>query len=343
MTQLNKKQIYNKTFSTFYNSDYISILSGKYGNDFVQYREQFERSTQGDYVCDRPLYVLLGVNANCNLRCKMCPISSESKSKKEYLSLELIEKIADEVRKYEIPSVMIGADAECLLHPDIKTILKSLSHKNTGIIDFILISNGTLLTDSLAQYLIEIGLDRLTISLDAATPETYRMIRGANLNHVEENIDNFLRIRKKTGKSYPILRVSFVKQKDNFHEAEMFFNKWSNRADIIEIDNYVIYDPPVSDYGHFNHIKPFQCIQPFQKINIDYNGNMYPCAHRFNRTPELYEKLLLGNIKNCTIMDAWYGDKMIALRESLKNGENYPICQFCKAYLENPDCDFTSR
>jgi hypothetical protein len=44
-------------------------------------------------------------------------------------------------------------------------------------IDVYTITNGTLLKDDLARRLVELDLNRLVISVDAATPETYAKIR----------------------------------------------------------------------------------------------------------------------------------------------------------------------
>jgi len=51
-----------------------------------------------------------------------------------------------------------------------------------------LITNGTLLDAATARALIDVGLDRLWVSIDGAQPESFADIRlGAELPHVVEN------------------------------------------------------------------------------------------------------------------------------------------------------------
>ena len=54
------------------------------------------------------------------------------------------------------------------------------------------------------------GLTSIDISIDAANPDTYLAIRGANLSRVESNVINFLAIRDKLNVSCEV-RVSFVR------------------------------------------------------------------------------------------------------------------------------------
>jgi len=55
-----------------------------------------------------------------------------------------------------------------------------------------LITNGTLLGREMSRRLVEAGLDRLWVSLDGATPESYRDVRlGALLPEVLANLDGF--------------------------------------------------------------------------------------------------------------------------------------------------------
>jgi MoaA/NifB/PqqE/SkfB family radical SAM enzyme len=90
------------------------------------------------------------------------------------------------------PGVLFGGLGEPLAHPDIVEMIRQL--KSLGC--FIeLITNGTLLDPSLSEKLIDAGLDMLWISLDGATPESYRDVRlGAALPEVLANLKEFRRI-----------------------------------------------------------------------------------------------------------------------------------------------------
>jgi len=68
-------------------------------------------------------------------------------------------------------------------------------------------TNGTVLNSRNGRALIEAGLDELRVSLDAATPESYRAIRGKNFfNRILTNVRAFCDLQKREGHQKP--RVS---------------------------------------------------------------------------------------------------------------------------------------
>jgi MoaA/NifB/PqqE/SkfB family radical SAM enzyme len=74
-----------------------------------------------------------------------------------------------------------------------------------------LISNGILLDGSMAERLVEAGLDRLWVSIDGASPATYADVRLGD--HLPEIIANLDRLTARSRK--PELGVSFVVMKRN--------------------------------------------------------------------------------------------------------------------------------
>jgi MoaA/NifB/PqqE/SkfB family radical SAM enzyme len=80
-------------------------------------------------------------------------------------------------------------------------------------------SNGTLLTRAWQDALIDCGLDELRISLDAATPETFRRIRGApTFDRIVENLRQFVARKAERGVSHPRLSLWMVAMRENVHE-----------------------------------------------------------------------------------------------------------------------------
>jgi MoaA/NifB/PqqE/SkfB family radical SAM enzyme len=79
-------------------------------------------------------------------------------------------------------------------------------------------SNGTGLTEKNGLSLIEAGLDRLTVSIDGMTPETYDRIRaGASFEKVTQNLKNFSLLIGQTGSSLE-LGIAFTIQEPNSHQ-----------------------------------------------------------------------------------------------------------------------------
>jgi MoaA/NifB/PqqE/SkfB family radical SAM enzyme len=80
-------------------------------------------------------------------------------------------------------------------------------------------TNGTLLDGTWQDALIDCGLDELRVSLDAATPETFRRIRGAAaFPRIVKNLRQFVARKAERGASHPRLSLWMVAMRSNVHE-----------------------------------------------------------------------------------------------------------------------------
>jgi len=87
------------------------------------------------------------------------------------------------------PTVFFGGFGEPLFHPEIVPMVAQVKALGAPVE---LITNATLLTPDLSRELITAGLDRLWVSIDGATPESYADIRlGATLPQVLQNLAGF--------------------------------------------------------------------------------------------------------------------------------------------------------
>lgn len=301
-------------------------LAQKYGERFVLYRAAWDRATNEHVVPDAPLYIALGINSDCNLKCKMCTRNFDSSRNNRHINmpLSLVEKIVSQAKEFYLPSVLIGADSECLLHPQFKEVVKKV--KELDPVDFFVISNGTLLTEDVAACLVKSGVDRLEVSVDAAIPESYQKIRGGDLHVLEANLHTFLSVREQLHSETPFLRLSFCVQSDNADEQEAFLEKWKDKADVVDFQDLV-------DFSHAADLvevpdHEYWCGQPFQRLLIDFEGNIYPCC-----CSGYYRYLRLGNIAEMTLMEAWHSPKMNAIRESFLTQQLNKVCLNCSAML----------
>jgi len=129
----------------------------------------------------------------CNLECRICMRNVWDEPLGE-MSRATFARIIEALRSFSPPpAVFFGGLGEPLAHPDIVEMVAQA--KSLG--SFVeLITNGTLLTKERAHQLIEAGLDRLWVSLDGATPESFADVRlGAALPEVLTNLANFRRAR----------------------------------------------------------------------------------------------------------------------------------------------------
>lgn len=130
----------------------------------------------------------------CNLDCVYCSIDEGTSSgkkrdfviEKDYL-IEEIGKIAEHVG--EGWNCHIGTHGEPLLYPELKELIEGISKiKNVKAIS--MDTNATLLTESIVDSLIDAGLTRFNISLDALDPALAKKMTNFpfNLEHVKKII-----------------------------------------------------------------------------------------------------------------------------------------------------------
>ncbi len=293
------------------NSDVNAKLGSILGKDFVDYRDAFAKSQ--DYITpDFPLTVYLELMNRCNLNCVMCD-KINHKPPHYKLSFKVIKKILDECQQYKMPSVVLGSSSELLMHPEIPQILSMI--KDAGVIDVFFRTNGVLLTDEIIDSVIELGVTRVLVSLDAVTPETYKKIRGHDyLEQVENNIERLISRRN----DLPTIRVSFVEQPINRHEKERFLAKWRDRVDCVDFQRLVT-GKSESDY-----IENPYCASPFYSLNITANGNINPCCELFHSRNQV-----LGNIYSDSLKDVWHGKAINDIRQSIKTKCFTTVCSTC--------------
>lgn len=105
-------------------------------------------------------------------------------------------------------------------------------------------SNGMMIDDAKALRLMTCGLTELNISIDAATPETYRRVRrGGKLDALHDNIRRLVRIKKETKAKFPLLGINFVMLNDNEGELVRFVEQASELGvDFVNCITYASYD-----------------------------------------------------------------------------------------------------
>jgi uncharacterized Fe-S cluster-containing radical SAM superfamily protein len=334
----NKKEV-----TTILGKDVHKIIE-KYSDreKYQEYRRKWELASKLSYVPDFPLQIDFELNYSCNFTCEMCTWSAENtsgKGKKTWFSFEAYKEIIDEGVKKGLKAIRLNYINEPLIRKDIIDFIEYAKKK--GVLDIYLSTNGSLLKEKFILKLINSGLTRIQVSIDAFTKPTFDKIRqGGNFSDVVKNTLNFLKIRKDLNKELPTLRVNFVRTDLNKHEYEDFISFWSNKADCIGIQDLVDIMKPSKTK---NKLKKFNCAQPFYHLTVRYDGTILPCCTFFaaklpisrlktnNKVSDEanlhkidYDKLPIRNIA-----DTWFSEEIKYLRKIHIDG-NYHLNSVCK-------------
>jgi len=163
-----------------------------------------------------PLRCYFETTNRCNLRCRMCG-QSFFRGERVDMPREAIAQIAPLF--HFMDDVSIFGYGEALLVDYIPDLLDAIPpHVNSW-----LVTNGLLLTAERNRMLIAHGLKTLYISIDAASRETYRFVRGADAyDRVVAQVADLQEQKRALGSPTPRLTLTFVAMRRNIEELPEF-------------------------------------------------------------------------------------------------------------------------
>lgn len=286
-----------------------------------------------------PIGIHVVVLNKCNLECVMCPFHSpvykeghKSGYFDDYKSMkpEVFERIAEYAGKHKI-SLQFGQIEEPLMHKRIVDFLNIAKAK--GVPYMHMTTNGTLLTPDKADQLLESGLTSMMVSLDASDPETYKAIRGDDLEKIEANLRYFVPLARARGiKTW----VSFILQEQAVGEREAFIAKWRD----VGVDHITFYALGEHDKGSgelVNHTliydrdeERYPCAAPWVQSVVFPDGEVSLCCRTMGLVG--WEGVVsVGTLAKNSYEEIWGGKRYRTVRDELLRGEfdKFPICQKC--------------
>lgn len=187
---------------------------------------------------DRLPILILDTIGRCNLKCVMCPQSSENAGHpRGKMDFSLYRKIFDELASddgIKADAILPFWNGEALLHPEFPEMIRYAAmsrKKNHGFNVFSLHTNFLLAGRETAKLMVDSGIfGPITVSIDAVSQETYSKIRqGGDYEKLIENLDYFLYYRNSKNVTQPSLSVQFIVMDQNKEQAEEFFRLWESR------------------------------------------------------------------------------------------------------------------
>ena len=304
-----------------------------------------------------PLSIYIEVTNRCNFRCKFCPESFDDFAEKTggivNLDLRLYQRIIREIVDHGVTKVlrfyMMG---EPLLNQNLTEMIGEA--KREGIERTELTTNGTLLSPSLGQKLIDCGLDYIRISIYAVDQDRHERITGSRFRvaKIIDNIKRLKRLRDSSSTHHPHIYVKMIDSLDEREnrlfietyqeigdevvvEKPMNWNGYENR-NLIEnaysasgIENSVELLNQVELYEYKKEVCPF----PFYSLVINSNADVVVCCVDWNRSTKI------GNLKNKTLTEIWNGEELRQFRDmqlSRRRNTN-PSCKNCVFLYTSPD------
>jgi len=336
MQTINVTTSTHKQIRTYAKDEDVNFRLGQIiGEKFVAYRSNWDAAGKFQLETSFPLFLVLELINKCNYRCPSCVHGYDDlrrlyqMGKAQEMPSQLYEKIILEAEKFGCPSICMNNIGEPTLVKDLTSKMEFA--RDHGFIDIMFNTNGLLHDRILDSRFFESGITRLMISLDAATPETYKKVRvGGNWDKVIRNLDTFLELRQKGGYKLPLLRTTIVRSSLNEKEIDDFVAFWSSRIDYVSIQEFISPRPGDARFDTmFAQSRVFQenpqCPQPWQYLSIKPNGDVAPCCAMFS------DLIKVGNAFETSLQKIWSSNTMRDLRLIHKEGryQDHPTCKIC--------------
>lgn len=218
--------INNRTYS-FCNSNMCPVFIGRRNDAKLELQEKYiEMETH-------PRNLLVNFEDSCNLKCESCRNEVKIAKGKEYeKNMRYANILVKDVLPYTEFITMAGT-GEVFVGKGYKRMYTSSAMDNIKWIR--LLTNGTLFNEQNWKKFSynKKGKIILTVSIDAATKETYeRLRRNGNFDVLKQNMEFASKLRKKGDLSY--FRMNFVVQKKNYLEMPLFV-QWGKELEVDEV------------------------------------------------------------------------------------------------------------
>lgn len=302
---------------------------------------QYSRLTKKPVIHGLPISISFEPTTSCNLRCPECPSGLRSFTRPTgMLSKSLFENTIDQLAP-TLSYLTFYFQGEPFLHP---SFLEMVDYASERGIYTATSTNAHFLRDESARRTVESGLDRLIISIDGTTQETYSSYRiGGDLEKVFEGTRNIIKWKKALKVATPHVVFQFLVVKPNEHQIQDVYKV----ADEMGVNQVVLKTAQIYDYKNGSDLIPSQetysrykrnndgsysiknemlnhCWKMWQSCVITWDGRVVPCC--FDKDAHY----VLGDLSKNSFEEIWNGDKYNDFRASLlRSRSEIEMCKNC--------------
>ena len=205
-------------------------------------------------------------------------------------------------------------------------------------------TNGHFLTETIARETVLSGLDRIIISIDGTTQETYESYRiNGSLEKVIEGTKRLLQWKQKLKSASPFVIFQFLVVKPNEHEIpELKRIAGELGVDEVRLKTAQLYDykkghplmPENTEYSRYTRNQDGsyrlkykiqnQCWKMWHSAVVTWNGIVVPCCFDKDATHKM------GRLTETSFDEIWRSDVYQQFRNQIFHGRNkIDICNNC--------------
>ena len=305
-----------------------------------------------------PKVLSICLTTRCNLRCFIC---RREDVRGQDLDFGNLPRLGNAIR--HASTIDLTGWGECLVYPKFEEVLSYIFslNKRDGLIQ--ITSNGTLFSGKIAALLAG-HLQRVTISLNAASEETYnREMKHGDFGKTMRNIRDFASALGEGDRRK--INFHFVAHTENFREIPDFIRLARDTGvSSVTIGQYLV---GIEEHHRFSLLNAreeynavlrdadrlarelgvllnariffdeeatagFECNDPYNACFVEVDGQVGPCC--------FCGSFRIGNVFESGFESVWFGEEYRKLRRR----RHLPACRSCSPFIpfDDPGAHFTA-
>ena len=293
--------------------------------------------------------IFLDTTNGCNLKCTFC---ARDNSKILQMTTEELDVILTKIHK-RINAIQLSCAWEYSIAKNAADIIRTVGKYDIPYTA--IYTNGNILTDDIAESLIDARLNDFVVSIGETKMETYEKLRkGGKFEKVISNIGKVDNLKKERNSKFPRICTNLTVVNSNIGELVEFIDfahsigvEGITGRHLILMEGLDMSSEIVKDKAYANNIidtaekkalgygmsfsvpryeqklKPKCCRAPWQQLYISSNGDVSVC-------PRIHFYVKVGNLLIDSFDSIRNGGEIRALKKQFKANEfSNPVCGIC--------------
>lgn len=309
-----------------------------------------------------PKQLEIEVTTACNLRCTICEHTYWTQ-KPRHMTFEQFQRVVDQFPGLKwVGMTGIGSG---FLNPDYMKMLRFLKEERRCFVEFF--DHFFLLKESISRELVRIGVNKVWVSLESASRDSYNRIRvGSDFDTVLNNIRSMMRVKRELKSPIPELWFHFIINAHNVDEMEDYVELvadlakeekglsapiiyWTRLLSFAEVQDLVAVPSRARmseiqrmcrDRGIFAVLnenvvcdKPMSSCTKWNEPFVLVTGHLQPCCalNEANDRPYQEEHAFI-NVLEADFQDWWRSSRKEEFIRNLRRGVVNPVCKNCHIF-----------
>jgi radical SAM protein with 4Fe4S-binding SPASM domain len=292
-----------------------------------------------------PMKIHVDPASGCNFRCFFCPQTDpealrHAGVKAGVMKLPMLQKLVDDLASFpgQVDEFVFGNYGEPLLNKSIAEMV-GYAAASGRIREVSLITNAAMLTHEKAQALVDAGLQKIRISVEALSDEGYLKTTKTKTAFAEivENIRTLHRLSR--GKTFIYVKIIDTGLSDV--EKRRFFATFTPIANAVSIENLmpiteeaatVVGENGKGMTGVSLSTGRSVCPSPFYSLSVHMDGDVGVCCS------DWHHKTNVGSLKEQSLSEIWNGEELRRFRadQLTKSWRQMPQCAGCEMVNHYP-------